>query len=113
MARRLDVSASWLNPTMALDPPIIIATFGSPVRYGYRMDVACHRCQRNVTIDAATAFPPELSYIARRFRCSCGERCGPKGVRNGIYPTGHYTADARDERRQRRALMQEGAVRVA
>jgi hypothetical protein len=61
---------------MTAEAPIIIATFGSLVRHGYRMDVHCWRCERSVTIDAA-AFPAELSYIGRRFRCSCGERCCP------------------------------------
>jgi len=56
--------------------PIILSTFGSLVRHGYRMDVHCWRCERSVTIDL-TAFAPEQSYIGRRFRCSCGERCCP------------------------------------
>ncbi len=58
------------------DQPIIIATFCTHVRWGYPMDVSCHVCGRSATIDAA-AFPPGLSYIGRRFRCSCGGRCRP------------------------------------
>ena len=66
----------WLNPSMAPKAPIVLSTFGSLVRHGYRIDVHCWRCQRWAQIDAAS-FPPELSYIGRRFRCSCGERCSP------------------------------------
>jgi len=58
---------------MAPEAPIILSTFGSLVRHGYRMDVHCWRCERWVALDL-TAFPTELSYIGRRFRCSCGER---------------------------------------
>jgi len=66
----------WLNPTIAAEAPIILSTFGSLARHGYRMDVSCWRCERSVTIDLA-AFPADLSYIGRRFRCPCGERCWP------------------------------------
>ena len=61
---------------MTPEQPIVLSTFGSLVRYGYRMDVHCWRCERSVTIDAA-AFPPQLSYFRRRFRCSRGERFWP------------------------------------
>jgi len=44
---------------MAPETPIVIATFGSPIRHGYRMDVHCWRCERWVTIDAAV-LPAEL-----------------------------------------------------
>ena len=70
------IAASWLNRTMALETPIVIATFGSLVRHGYRMEVHCWRCERSVTIDAAV-FLAELSQAGRRFRCSCGERSCP------------------------------------
>ena len=56
--------------------PIILETFGSLPRYSYRMDVSRWRSERSAPIDLA-AFPPELSYIGRRFRSACGERCGP------------------------------------
>ena len=46
---------------MTAEQPIVLSTFGSLVRHGYRMGVHCWRCERGVTIDAA-AFPPELSY---------------------------------------------------
>lgn len=59
---------------MTAEVDIVLSTFGSLVRHGYGMDVLCWRCERSVTIDAA-AFPSELSYIGRRFRCSRGERC--------------------------------------
>jgi hypothetical protein len=32
---------------------------------------------------------------------------GPKGERNGAYRTGHYTAEAKAERRKQRALMRQ------
>ena len=32
---------------------------------------------------------------------------GPKGERNGAYRRGHYTAEAKAERRQMRALIRE------
>jgi hypothetical protein len=66
----------WFDLNMPAEQPINIATFGSLVGYGYPMDVSCWRCERSVTIDAA-AFPAKLSYIGRRFRCSCAEGCWP------------------------------------
>jgi hypothetical protein len=36
-----------------------------------------------------------------------GKGGGPKGERNGAYRTGHYTAEAKAERRQLRLLLQE------
>lgn len=70
------MTAPWLNSAMPEDRPIILSTFGSLVQHGYCMDVTCWRCERSVRIDLDT-LPPEVSYIGRRFRCSCGERCMP------------------------------------
>jgi len=61
---------------MTADAPIVLSTFGSLARHGYEMSVHCWRCQRWVEIDLA-AFPSEMPYIGRRFRCACGERCRP------------------------------------
>jgi hypothetical protein len=36
-----------------------------------------------------------------------GKGGGPKGERNGAYRTGHYTAEAKAERQQTRALIRE------
>jgi hypothetical protein len=36
-----------------------------------------------------------------------GKGGGPKGVRNGAYRTGRYTAEAKAERRQLRLLLRE------
>jgi len=33
---------------------------------------SCFHCKRSVAIGSA-AFPPELSYIGRQFRCRCGD----------------------------------------
>jgi len=63
-----------LDPIMTPEQPIVLSTFASLTRYGYEMSVHCRRCERWVTIGLA-AFPPELSCVGRRFRCSCGERC--------------------------------------
>jgi hypothetical protein len=59
---------------MPADGPIVLSTFASLARHDYRMDVHCWRCERWVTIDLA-ALPSEVSYVGRRFRCRCGERC--------------------------------------
>jgi len=59
---------------MTAEQPIILSTFGSLVRHGYRMGVHCWRCERCVTINTA-ALAPDLAYVGRRFRCPCGERC--------------------------------------
>jgi hypothetical protein len=36
-----------------------------------------------------------------------GKGGGPKGERNGAYRTGRYTAEAKAERREQRALLRE------
>lgn len=36
-----------------------------------------------------------------------GKGGGPRGERNGAYRTGRYTAEAKAERREQRALMRE------
>jgi hypothetical protein len=64
------------------DGPIILETFGSLARHGYRMDVHCWRCGRSVAIDLS-AFPQDMSYIGRQFRCRCGEQCRPTISRAG------------------------------
>jgi len=49
------------NRPMTADGPIILSTFGSPARYGYRMDVHCWRCQRWIGIDAAAFDRPPIA----------------------------------------------------
>jgi len=66
----------WLNIAMVLADPIVLSTFSSLARHGYRMSVHCWQCERWVGIDLA-ALPLELSCDGRRFRCRFGERCGP------------------------------------
>ena len=46
------IAASWLNRTMALETPIVIAPFGSLVRDDYRTEVRYRRCDRNSRKDA-------------------------------------------------------------
>ena len=36
-----------------------------------------------------------------------GKGGGPKGEKNGAYRTGRYTAEAKEERREQRALIRE------
>src|ERR1019366_3078588 len=52
-------SSSWLNPTMAQEPFIVITTIGSLVRQGYHMGVSRWCCERGITLDAAD-FPAEM-----------------------------------------------------
>jgi len=61
---------------MTADGPIVLSTFGSLARHGYRMDVHCWQRQRWAEVDLA-AFPPEMPYVGRWFRCRCGGRCRP------------------------------------
>ena len=43
----------------------------------------------------------------RVYRLHGGKGGGPRGERNGPYPTGRYTAEAKAERRQVRMLIRE------
>ena len=72
---------------MTLDAPIVLSTFASLARHACEMSVNCRECERWATIDVA-AFPPELSYVGRQFRCSCGERCRP--TISKPMPAGHW-----------------------
>ncbi len=61
---------------MAEDRSIVLSTYGSLLRNGYRMDVTRWRCERSVQINLA-AFPSDMSYIGRQYSCRCEERCWP------------------------------------
>lgn len=52
-------------------PPIVISTFGDLVERNMTMTLYCDSCGREVRVDP-TAFPPDMSYIGKRFRCRCG-----------------------------------------
>ena len=53
------------------------------------------------------AFPSPGNARQARLQASWRQGRCPKGERNGAYRTGHYTAGAKAERRQTRALIRE------